>query len=78
MNCSRLAGDVEISYSTELIDKSAFQGCSSLNSIKILNKDIEINDYNYTIPSNIKIIGYEGSTAEAYATKYSRTFEAID
>ncbi len=55
----------------------AFCGCSSLESLTIKNSECTIFDSDYTISTKAKIYGYEGSTAEAYATKYLRTFEAL-
>ena len=77
-NCSKLKGDVIIPDGVSTIGKLLFFKCSSLNSMKFLNKNTNILDSGNTIDSNIKIIGYSGSTAEEYATKYNRTFEKIE
>ena len=48
------------------------------NSVTFLNKDTEIYDNEATISNWVDIIcGYKGSTAEAYAKKYNRTFVDI-
>ena len=57
------------------IDSGAFVHCSGLTSVTICNKSCEIFDESGTFPTSAKIIGFSGSTAEAYAKKYSRTFE---
>lgn len=62
----------------------AFAECSGLQDITILNKNCEIVEYAdedypyYTIPLQTTIHGYSGSTAEAYAKQYNRTFVAIE
>ena len=75
--CNKLTGDIIIPNNITEIKGYALNRCDSINSIKFLNKDTVIDDANTTIYSNIKIIGYSESTAQAYANKYSRTFEMI-
>ena len=57
-------------------------GCDNLASITILSKNAEIagniSDMLFTIPDTATIYGYRGSTAEAYAEWYDRTFVALD
>ena len=73
--CSNLTGELVIPKS--VINYNG-DGSEYFSSIKFLNKDTAIIDHISTIrPSIGKIIGYTGSTAEAYAIKYDRTFEAI-
>ena len=48
-----------------------------MTSITFNSATTVIYDDAFTIPATAKIIGYAGSTAQAYATKYSRTFELI-
>lgn len=55
----------------------AFKNCSSLTSITIKNPKCDIWESPYTIPATATIYGYAGSKAEAYATKYNRTFIPI-
>lgn len=43
-------------------------------SVTFLNPDCDIYDYYATISTSYVICGYPGSTAEAYAKKYNRTF----
>ena len=75
------------------IGLEAFETCPKLRSVTILNQDCEIYDLGTTIcestlynddytlvvscPYSGVIKGYTGSTAEAYAKKYDRTFVAI-
>ena len=66
---------VVIPNSVISIGSCAFVGCAGLTSIAIYSKVCDIYDSSYTLPSTAKIIGLSGSTAEAYAKKYNRTFE---
>ena len=75
--CSSLMS-VEISSSVTSIGWFAFQSCSDLASITILSRDVEIDDSSYTLPTTATIYGYAGSTAQAYAEKYDRTFVILD
>ena len=75
--CSNLKGDIIVPDTVSTIGAWTFTGCNSLNSIKFLNKEIEIYDDSSTIPQNIPIIGYANSTAKNYAEKYGRTFVVI-
>ncbi|MBE6812346.1 MAG: hypothetical protein E7523_05640 [Ruminococcaceae bacterium] len=74
--CTSLTA-VTIPYGVTNIGKYAFLGCSSLASIKIINPECIIEDDEYTIAENATIIGYDNSSAKAYADKYNRTFEVI-
>ncbi len=60
------------------IGEMAFYG-SSLDSIKILNKNCIIYDDVYTLGASVIIYGYPASTAQAYAKKYkdSYTFRCV-
>ena len=75
--CSNLTSIIVGSGVTS-IDTQAFYSCNKLASITILNPNCSINNSAYTIYSGATIRGYSGSTAETYATRYGRTFEAID
>ena len=68
---------VTIPVSVTSIGTGAFSGCNNLTSIKIYSKTVAIEDNVYAIPSSATIYGYNGSTAEEYATKYERTFVAL-
>ena len=69
--------EVTIPDSVSSIGNSAFFGCDDLTDITILNPDCVIYDDSEAISDNTVIHGYAGSTAQAYAEKYSRTFEVI-
>ncbi|MBQ3567223.1 MAG: leucine-rich repeat protein [Oscillospiraceae bacterium] len=59
----------------------AFEYCDNLEKITIDNPECVISDSEYTFgstDSTMKIYGYTGSTAEAYAEKYNRIFVALD
>ncbi len=75
-NCTWLKS-VVIAESVISIDKNAFGSCAMLEKITILNSDCEIYDAESTIHSNAIISAYSDSTAEAYATKFSRQFEEL-
>ena len=62
------------------VGAQAFKDCEALKVITFKSATTTIFDGESgenTIPTGTKIIGYASSTAEAYATKYGRTFEAI-
>lgn len=68
---------IEIPESVKAIGKGAFAVCNELNSIIINSRDVELFDSEETITPKATIIGYGGSTAEAYAEKYKRDFVEI-
>lgn len=68
------------------IGENAFYLCGALKRIVIVNPECKIADTEWTISSGIKanhayfngtIVGFEGSTAQAYAQKYGYRFEAL-
>mgnify|MGYP002463338890 FL=1 len=75
--CSSLAS-ISIPNSVTYIGDCAFNSCNSLASITIYSKSATIFDTQNTFPSTSVIYGYEDSTAQAYATKYERTFVALE
>jgi len=60
------------------IESYAFFGCSGLKSITFNSATTKIYDDPSTISDTAKITGYDPSTAKDYASKYNRTFEAIN
>ena len=77
--CTGLA-KITIPENVTEIGDAAFYGCFNLASITINSKIVEIYDSKDTFPSNSNLIiyGYADSTAEAYATKYSRVFMDVE
>ena len=75
-DCTSLA-KVELPESVNHIDIQAFFIIDRLMSIRIPNPDCVIEDDEITIGEGAVIYGCKGSTAEAYAQKYGRTFIAI-
>lgn len=82
-SCPKLKS-VVIPASVKQIRQRAFNECTGLQDITILNKDcklidkeFDIVDWSETIPVRTTIRGYSGSTAEAYAKRYGRTFAPI-
>lgn len=77
--------EVAIPESVTYIGEMAFNNCKNLTSITINNPDCIIEDADSTISNSSKegdiftgtIFGFEGSTAQAYAEKYSCNFEVI-
>ncbi len=83
-SCPKLKS-ITIPESVERIWHRAFQDCDGLKDITILNKDTILIDESMgaennaaTIPAKTVIHGYAGSTAEAYAKQYNRTFVVLD
>ncbi len=68
---------IKIPDSVTSIGDGAFYGCSKLKEIVFLSATTTIYDSSNTISSTATIYGCAGSTAEAYATKYNRTFVEI-
>ena len=69
---------VHVPQNRSFVFGTLFQSCSDLASITILSRDVEIDDSSYTLPTTATIYGYAGSTAQAYAEKYDRTFVILD
>ena len=69
---------VTIPDSVTNIGSGAFESCRSLESIKILNPNCEIDDSSRAISDTAVIYGYLDSTAHAYAEKYDLEFVALD
>ncbi len=66
--------DVFLPASVSTIEDNAFRNCNNLK-IVITNKDAVIGETAFT--GDAVIIGYKGSTAEAYAIKNGLTFKEI-
>lgn len=59
------------------LSENCFAMCENVEKIYFHNSVCIIADSAETIPENAVIMGYEGSTAQEYAEKYNREFEAI-
>lgn len=69
---------VTVSKSVEFIGNIAFQGCSNLKEVEVLNKYCKFYEYDDAIfPEETTIYGYKGSTAEKFAKEYNRKFVAL-
>ena len=75
-HCSGLR-EITIPSSVTTIKNRAFCRCYHLNKVTILNPDCEIYQDAETIEESATIYGYPGSTAQAYAETYGRTFVAL-
>ncbi len=75
---SKSLTSITIPESVTSIGNEAFYNCDSIALVTILNPDCTIYDSSNTIISSAVICGYTGSTAQTYATNYSRTFIALD
>lgn len=84
------AGDslnsVELPASVKLIGYRAFYNRANLLTVKVYSENVYFGDAAkgkevfdlYTGTSNVKIYGYTGSTAEAYAAENGHTFRYLD
>ena len=68
---------IDIPESVETVWWLAFYQCTGLTDVTVRNPDCTIYDDARTIPENAVIHGFTGSTAEAYAQQYERTFEVL-
>lgn len=68
---------VQIPDTVTRIDNRAFEYCTRLEKVVIKNKICDIDDFETTFPQSATLCSYVYSTAEAYADKYAREFEAI-
>lgn len=75
--CSKIES-VVIPESLKELGDMAFLRANSMEKITFLNPDTVIKDSSSTIPSSAVIYGYDGSTAQAYAKKYSRKFVDLE
>ena len=73
-NCAEI-GDIVLPFSVESIGTNAFVGCQKLGKLKVYNRNcvFESNATAYYTT----IVGYAGSTAEAYANENGFSFEPI-
>ena len=74
--CAKLRS-FTVSEKVNSIGEGAFTDCGYLSWVKFLNPDCQIFDAAGVIPEGTVICGLAGSTAEAYAKKYNRTFREL-
>lgn len=60
------------------IKVGCLSNCKKLQSVTVLNPNAKIGLGASTFYGDVTIYGYTGSTAEAYAKQYSKTFVALD
>jgi hypothetical protein len=80
-NCTGLTS-INIPSGVTCVETLAFEGCNNLANITFNSAKTtileEANNYGYvTIPTAIKIRGYDPSTAKEYAATHGNEFEAI-
>ncbi|MBQ7740113.1 MAG: leucine-rich repeat domain-containing protein [Eubacterium sp.] len=68
--------NITIPHSVKTIEAFAFD-YAALDSVTVYNPECDIYDGQYTLFETKKICGYENSTAQQYADKYSIPFETI-
>jgi hypothetical protein len=70
----------EITFPTSVnrIDQYCLTACKNLQKVTILNPNAQIGKHEKTFYGDVTIYGYTGSTAEAYAKEYGKTFVALD
>ena len=73
--CNKLT-DVLVPASVTQIDDYAFYGCTSLNNLRIYGSTCSIFDSIASL-NVTRICGFAGSTAQAYATKWSIPFSVL-
>ena len=69
--------EVTFPSSVRYID-NCLDSCENLKSVTILNPNAEIVGTANAFYGDVTIYGYTGSTAEAYAKEYGKTFVALD
>ncbi|MDD6485083.1 MAG: leucine-rich repeat domain-containing protein [Clostridiales bacterium] len=74
--CTSLS-EVYLPSTISNIDSYAFYKCSNIQKLYVLNKECTITG-TYAIPSAATIYGFESSTAETYAKKYSKKFMKLN
>lgn len=75
---SRGLTDLTIPSTVSQIGSDCLRSCKDLRSVTVLNPDAQINGGANTFYGDVTIYGYIGSTAEAYAKEYGKTFAALD
>lgn len=71
-NCSALQ-TATLPQTVTLVGAGAFAACTSLNTLRVYSSDCTFRAAS-AVPAETVLYGYAGSTAQAYAKKYDRTF----
>lgn len=71
-NCSALQ-TATLPQTVTLVGAGAFAACASLNTLRVYSSDCTFGAAS-AVPAETVLYGYAGSTAQAYAKKYDRTF----
>lgn len=71
-NCSALQ-TATLPQTVTLVGAGAFAACTSLNTLRVDSSDCTFGAAS-AVPAETVLYGYAGSTAQAYAKKYDRTF----
>lgn len=71
-NCSALQ-TATLPQTVTLVGAGAFAACTSLNTLRVYSSDCTFGAAS-AVPVETVLYGYAGSTAQAYAKKYDRTF----
>ncbi|MBQ5825691.1 MAG: leucine-rich repeat protein, partial [Clostridia bacterium] len=73
-DCAEI-GDITLPFSVQSIGTNAFAGCQKLGKLKVYNRNCEFESNATSYYTTI--VGYAGSTAEAYADENGFNFEPI-
>lgn len=71
-NCSALQ-TATLPQTITLVGAGVFAACTSLNTLRVYSSDCTFGAAS-AVPAETVLYGYAGSTAQAYAKKYDRTF----
>lgn len=71
-NCSALQ-TATLPQTVILVGAGAFAACTGLNTLRVYSSDCTFGAAS-AVPAETVLYGYAGSTAQAYAKKYDRTF----
>ena len=74
-NCSALQ-TATLPQTVTLVGAGAFAACTSLNTLRVYSSDCTFGAAS-AVPAETVLYGYAGSTAQAYAKKYDRTFPQL-
>lgn len=73
--CSGITGTVRIPLSIESVGSGCFMGCS-VDTCIVMSRTCILHP-SFIVPS-VKLVGFEGSTAEEYARQFGNPFEILE